>query len=415
MTECVVDGRLPPGVDLAEVAARFGALLRSAGLPVGTDRCERFARAVTVARPRTTEQLRWCARSTMATDPGQIEVLDRVFDAVFRGLADPADERGDPNAPSLHAPPTRSVSAPGGFGGKAGGSANAGAPSAGAGTRDRREIGLPALASATERLAGRDFAELSAAELALLADVMSQLTLATPPRRSRRTRRVPHGDRVDLRATLRQAHRSGGDPLDLVRHRPRHKPRRLVVLCDISGSMEPYARAMLQLLYCAAGGNRAEVFTFATRLTRLTSVLARSAPGRALERAGRAAPDWSGGTRIGAALKEFTDRYGRRGLARGAVILVISDGWETGDPAPLGREMARLSRLAYRIVWVNPRTQSPRYRPLVGGMAAAWPHCDAVVSAHQLTALSDLIAALADPVRRRTELIRPQHSIQEEH
>jgi hypothetical protein len=263
-------------------------------------------------------------------------------------------------------------------------------------------IDVPSAASAGERLGGRDFAELSVAELALLADLMSRLRLATPPRRSRRLRPVPHGERIDLRATLRMGRRTGGDPVRIVRHRPRDRPRRLVALCDISRSMEPYARAMLQLLYCAAGGTRAEVFTFATRLTRLTPVLARSAPAIALRRAGEAAPDWSGGTRIGAALKEFTDRYGRRGLARGAVILIISDGWETGDPAPLGRQMARLSRLAYRIVWVNPRTASPRYRPLVGGMAAAWPHCDAVVSAHRLTALSDLIDALADPRRRRT-------------
>jgi uncharacterized protein with von Willebrand factor type A (vWA) domain len=171
--------------------------------------------------------------------------------------------------------------------------------------------------------------------------------------------------------------------------------------------MEPYARSMLQLLYCAAGGSRAEVFTFATRLTRLTRVLARSRPGAALERAGRAAPDWSGGTRIGAALKEFNDRYGRRGLARGAVVLVISDGWDTGEPALVEREMARLSRVAYRIVWANPRTQSPRYRPLVGGMAAALPYCDAVVSAHRLTALDELTAALAVPdVRRRRPPVR---------
>jgi uncharacterized protein with von Willebrand factor type A (vWA) domain len=206
---------------------------------------------------------------------------------------------------------------------------------------------------------------------------------------------------VDLRATLRQAHRTGGDPVRLLRRRRRERPRRLVVLCDISGSMEPYARAMLQLLYCAQGAARAEVFVFATRLTRLTPALRRGGSAGALVRAGTAAPDWSGGTRIGAAVTEFLRRYGRRGMARGAVVLVISDGWETGDPGQLGRAMARLSQLAYRIVWVNPRTQSPRYRPLVGGMAAAWPYCDAVVSAHRVDALGELIAALA-AVRSRT-------------
>ncbi len=158
---------------------------------------------------------------------------------------------------------------------------------------------------------------------------------------------------------------------------------------------------MIQLLYCATGGARAEVFTFATRLTRLTNELASARPGAALERAGQAAPDWSGGTRIGAALKEFNDLYGCRGMARGAVVLIISDGWETGDPALLGEQMARLSRVAHRIVWANPRTQSSRYRPEVGGMAAAWPYCDAVVSAHRLTALAELMAALADPTRPR--------------
>jgi uncharacterized protein with von Willebrand factor type A (vWA) domain len=390
-------------LDLADVAARFGARLRAAGLPVGPDRCQRFARAVTLAAPRTTQQLRWCARATLAADPGQLAVLDRVFDEVFGGLADPADGRGDPNAPRVPAVAGRATPA-GRSDVDGGGTGVAGAN--GSRTEPSTKLAVHARASAAERLSGRDFADLSLPELALLADVMSQLRLATPLRRTRRTRRVAHGDRVDLRATLRLGRRTGGDPVRLVRQRHRERPRRLVALCDISRSMEPYAHAMLQLLYCAAGGTRAEVFTFATRLTRLTPVLARADPALALRRAGQAAPDWSGGTRIGSALREFTDRYGRRGLARGAVVLVISDGWETGDPAVLGREMARLSRLAYRIVWVNPRTQSPRYRPLVGGMAAAWPHCDAVVSAHRLSALSELTDALADPVRRRTNVLR---------
>jgi uncharacterized protein with von Willebrand factor type A (vWA) domain len=382
--------------DLATLVARFGALLRAAGLPVGPDRCERFARAVLLARPATTRQLRWCARATLAADPGQIEVLDRVFDAVFGGIEDPADQRGDPNAPGDQAPRAARSGAAGG------GSVQV---DAGTGRGNGTPAAVPALASAVERLASRDFAELTPAELALLADVMRQLTLATPTRRSRRTRTVAHGSRVDLRATLRRAHRTGGDPARLIRRRVRDKPRRLVALCDISGSMEPYARAMLQLLYCANGGARAEVFTFATRLTRLTRVLARTRPGPALERAGSAAPDWSGGTRIGAALAEFNRRYGRPGIARGAIVLIISDGWETGDAGQVGREMATLSRLAYRIVWVNPRTRSARYQPLAGGMAAAWPFCDAVVSAHRLDALSELLAALAD---RRPDPRRPK-------
>jgi hypothetical protein len=377
------------------VAAEFGALLRAAGLPVGADRCARFARAVTVARPATVDRLRWCARATLAAGPDQIEVLDRVFDAVFGGWFDPVSDRGDPTA-RVDAPannrqpeePATDATAPAGRRSAAGDGRPAGST-----------VEAPSVATAAERLAARDFADLSPAELAALADAMSRLRLATPPRRSRRTTRVPHGHRVDLRSTLRLGRRTGGDPATLVHRRPREKPRRLVVLCDISGSMEPYARAMLHLLYRAAGAARAEVFTFATRLTRLTRILAGAPPAAALEKAGRAAPDWSGGTRIGAALKDFVDRYGRRGTARGAVVLIVSDGWDTGPPEDLAREMRRLSRLAYRIVWANPRTQSPRYRPLVGGMAAAWPYCDAVVSAHSLIALDDLLDALADTRR----------------
>jgi len=257
------------------------------------------------------------------------------------------------------------------------------------------------LGSASERLAGTDFAELSPGELSLLAGAMRRLTLAVPERRSRRQRRGPRGRQADLRSTLRYARRTGAEPFGIIRKNPVRRPRKLVVLCDISGSMEPYARAMLQLLYCAAGGARAEVFSFATRLTRLTGALAQPRPGPALQRAGQAAPDWLGGTRIGACLKGFNDAFGCRGLARGAVVVVVSDGWDTGDPAVLRREMARLSRVAFRIVWVNPRARRPGYRPLAGGMAAAWPYCDAVVSASRLDALGELTAALADPVRRR--------------
>ncbi len=235
---------------------------------------------------------------------------------------------------------------------------------------------------------------------------MRGITLAVPLRRSRRERRRPGGPRTDMRATLRQARRTGGHAFALIGRAPARRPRRMVVLCDISGSMEPYARAMIQLLYCAAGGARAEVFSFATRLTRLTPALSRSLPGPALERAGQAAPDWLGGTKIGEALREFNDSYGRRGMARGAVVLIVSDGWDTGDPDLVRREMERLSLVAYRIVWVNPRTKSAGYQPLAGGMAAAWPHCDAVVSAHTVQALDQLTAALADPVRRRVP-VRP--------
>jgi uncharacterized protein with von Willebrand factor type A (vWA) domain len=206
---------------------------------------------------------------------------------------------------------------------------------------------------------------------------------------------------------MRQAQHYGGEVIQLSHKARVVRPRRLIVLCDISGSMEPYARALLMLMYVlygaqsqgaqsqARGAQRPELFSFATRLTRLSPALAAASPDTMLIKAGEAAPDWSGGTRIGGALKEFNDRYGAPGMARGALVLIISDGWDTGDPELLRQQMARLDRLAYRIVWANPRTQSPRYRPEVGGMAAAWPFCDAVVSAHNLDALDDLLAALS--------------------
>ncbi|HUY61265.1 MAG TPA: VWA domain-containing protein [Candidatus Dormibacteraeota bacterium] len=159
--------------------------------------------------------------------------------------------------------------------------------------------------------------------------------------------------------------------------------------------MEPYAQAYLQLLHCAAHTARAEAFTFATRLTRLTRLLRSATPAAALERAGRAAPDWSGGTRIGPALQAFLDRYGRRGLAHGAVVLVVSDGWERGDAALVGVQMARLARLAHRVVWVNPRKAAEDFQPLAGGMAAALPYCDAFVSGHSLEAMAEVAKALA--------------------
>jgi uncharacterized protein with von Willebrand factor type A (vWA) domain len=390
--------------DLASLAARFSAALRAAGLVVGAERSARFTRAVTLVEPVTTRQLYWCALATLVADPADVAVLDRVFAMVFGGMADPAQWRGaDPDLDTMTTPPppaapSSKVGAP-----PAGGAASAAGPTQAG--RPQSTAPYRALAAAAERLSTRDFAALDPDELRQLATVMRELTLATPQRRSRRQRPSPHGHRVDLRATLRQARRSGGYPVRLRLRRPQQRPRRLVVLCDISGSMEPYARAMLQLVYCAAG-TRAEVFTFATRLTRLTRIfgragLARSRPDVALRRAGLTAPDWSSGTRIGAALKEFNDRYGCRGLARGAVVLVISDGWETGDPTLLGAQLARLSKVAYRIVWANPRTASPGYAPLVGGMAAAWPYCDAVVSAHRLDALDELTAAIADAQRNR--------------
>jgi uncharacterized protein with von Willebrand factor type A (vWA) domain len=241
---------------------------------------------------------------------------------------------------------------------------------------------------------------LEPGELAALYGLMTRLRIAAPVRRTRRAVHDRRGERIDLRRTLRASLRSGGEPARLARRRRRVVPRRIVLLCDISGSMEPYARAYLQFLTVARDG---EAFVFATRLTRVTRALATRSPERAIQRAAAAAPDWSSGTRIGAALKAFNERHGRRGMARGAVVVILSDGWERGDPALVGREMARLARLAYRIVWVNPRVSAAGFSPRVGGMAAALPHIDALVSGHSLAALHEVIAAIGDERSRKLE------------
>jgi uncharacterized protein len=423
----------PVAVDVAAVTAEFGAALHEAGVPADPGRCERFARAVSVMRPRTLRELHACGLATLVSGPEQIEIYDRIFAAAFgaRLLAPAPGATMPPGAATGPRPPGSSPRT-------ADGPAAGPPPDLRRGDRPAPEEddSLPwrTVAAAAERLSSRDFADLSEAELRLLEELMRRQVITTPPRRSRRQHTAPAGRRPDLRTTLRRARRTDGEALRIARQTSRLRPRRLIVLCDISASMEPYARAMLQLLYCAShgraspggaspgraspgwaslgraspgaagqrgvsqrGGRSAEVFTFATRLTRITTELATARPETVLARAGAAAPDWSGGTRIGASVREFNDRYGAPGLARGAVVLIISDGWETGDATELGQQMARLHRLAYRIVWANPRTKSPRYQPKVSGMAAAWPYCDAVVSAHSLDAIGDLLAALAQP------------------
>jgi uncharacterized protein with von Willebrand factor type A (vWA) domain len=389
----------PDGFDLPLLAARFGRAVRDAGIPCSPERSVRFARALEIAPPGGRDRLYWTARTVFVSSHAQVPAFDGVFARVFDGLVDPADTRGDQDAP----PPAGSErgdrppppGAPRSSASEPGGSPRASSSPAAAPDDELRgrEVAVP-VASADERLASNDFADLQPDELNALRRLMTQLKVATPLRRTRRARRARRGEHLDVRATLRASHRTGGDPVRRLRRRRvlRHRP--LVVLCDVSGSMEPYSRAFRMFLPSAVGGADAEAFVFATRLTRLTRALRGHQPELAIARAAAAAPDWSGGTRIGAALQRFDDDYGRRGLARGAVVVIVSDGWEVGDPERVGREMARLARLAHRIVWVNPRLAAPGFEPTAGGMAAALPYCDALVGGHNLLALGDAIAAI---------------------
>ena len=392
---------LQQAADLAAVVGGFGQILHAAGVPTTPERCGRLAGSIDVARPATVKDLYWLARVTLVSDRAQLEVFDRVFAQVFAGIWDPAEVRGDSSSPAPSAA-RRGQAQPGRARddhaavrqSKTPTPSLAGDDGASESDEDRAESVLAAVSS-DERLRNQEFASMTVEELIELRALMSRLALAPPLRRVRRTARHRHGASVDMRATMQRSLRTNGEPVDLVRRRRRRRPRRLVVLCDISGSMEPYARAYLQLLHSAVGGADAEAFVFATRLTRITKLLHDTNPDQAMFRAGRLAPDWSGGTRIGHAIKSFNDQFGRRGMARNAVIVVVSDGWERDDPNVLGTEMERLSLVAHRIIWVNPRKAASNYQPSAGGMAAALPHVDVFVSGHSLGAIDQLLDAIA--------------------
>jgi uncharacterized protein with von Willebrand factor type A (vWA) domain len=368
----------------------LGRALRDAGLPVTPDRSATFAEAVALTGARSRDEVYWAARFAYVTGRDQVPVFDAVFAAVVEGIEDPAEQRGELAAP----PPAQARraaaphdAAPRGAPGDAGQlepSPHSAVQAAGT------PVELPSAASELERLKDTRLDLLTDAELALLA----RLTFTPPRRRARRTRASHRGEHLDVRATLRRSRRTAGDPVERLHRRRRSRPRPLVALLDVSGSMAPYARAYLLLLEGAARGARAETFVFATRLTRVTRALQQGRAPEALRRASAQAPDWAGGTRIGAALHRFNDRHGRRGMARGAVVVILSDGWERGDPALVGRELERLARLAHRIVWVNPRVAAPGFRPVTGGMAAALPHIDELVSGHSPRALETVIAAI---------------------
>jgi uncharacterized protein with von Willebrand factor type A (vWA) domain len=393
-------------LDLPPLVGALSRRLHDAGVPMTPGRSADFARALTLVRPISRRRLYWTARSVFVSDQSHLNAFDAVFHSIFGSAGDreefapqaaqtvpaPADDRprsdhktaaGDAESrPSGQDPRANVSSSP---------------PRADDDQdEDQAEIEIPlAMASDEERLLRKRFDELEPEELAQLYQLMSRLKLCTPTRRTRRYVTGRRGQRIDMRRTLRNSLRTGGDPIRLARRRRRIARRRLVMLCDISGSMEPYARAYLQFLTCAAGsGPHAEAFAFATRLTRLTRALASRHPERAIQRAAAAAPDWSSGTRIGEALKDFNDRHGRPGMARGAIVVILSDGWERGDPIVLGREMQRLARLAHRIVWVNPRVSSSGFSVQAAGMIAALPHCDALVSGHNLRALDEVVDAI---------------------
>ena len=361
----------------------FGRVLREVGLEVGPGRVADALRGLDVVDLKRQEDVYFALRQTLVARQDELDLFDRAFNAWFL------------RAPVL--PPVRTTDRPAEQQ-KIGESLS----DASGGEQDE-ELGDPLElgASGHELLRDKDFAEMTPDEYRRVRRLIAAIAGNRPLRDSRRRRSDPRGDRLDMRRLIRQSLRTGGDPVDRPYRARKEVPRKLVVLCDVSGSMDAYARALVLFLHAAVGsGPGVEAFAFGTRLSRLTPELGTRDPESALKKCTEAVTDWGSGTRIGASLKEFNDLYGKRALSRGAVVVIVSDGWERQDPELVGREMARLSRAAYAVVWVNPLKGNPEYQPLAGGMRAALPYIDRFLSGHNLRSLEELAAVLAGIERR---------------
>ena len=382
----------------------FGRILREGGLEVGPGRLQDGLLALDSVRLDNRDEVYWALRCAIVSRRDDLEAFDAAF-ATFWERA--------PRAAVTHRPPLMQLDVPAQDHRDprhvdAHQVENEADDGEGDGDGEDEELPIAAVYSADELLRERDFARFGPDELRRARALVERIAMASPRRRSLRNQASHDGRKLDLRRTLHQAMRTGGHPIERAWRTPKTVPRRLIFLVDVSGSMEPYARAMTMFLQAAVrSGRHVEAFTFGTRLTRLTPYLVGRDPDRALERAARAVPDWAGGTRIGENLKAFNDVWGRRALTRGAVVVIASDGWERGDPQLLGGEMARLQRAAHTVVWVNPLAGGEGYRPLVAGMAAALPYVDLFLPGHNLKALEALADALDSiPARRHAASIR---------
>lgn len=365
----------PSEGDVVTDLVEFAVSLRDAGIVIGPTQLSAYVGALATLDPTNLADLYWAGRATLVNRHADIATYDRAFRRHFL-----ADEQ--PSSSALTPPDDPSAEPDIDLAGEPG---------------EGEEEASPAgsLASAVEILRAKDFAEYTPDELAALAVLMEDIVVTTPERRILRTERATRGDRLDLRRALRSALREDDAAVLRAWRRRRTRPRPLVLLLDISGSMADYSRALLQFAHGAVRANGSvEVFCFGTRLTRVTEPLAASTPDAALARASGEVADWEGGTTIGAALGEYCRVWGRRAGFRGAVVMICSDGLEWGDPGLLGAEMGRLARLSHRIVWVNPLKADDRYEPLARGMQAALPHVDVFVSGHNLATLEDLASLL---------------------
>lgn len=377
--------RLLRSTPAERMAVAFARILRGAelGVPIGS--VLMFVEALGQVGLTDRSGVYWAARATLVHHPEDIDIFDRAFAAfwdqtgdvgpavetevqeITLAIDDDSDSESDDESATASDDPT-----------------------------------LTLRFSPVEVLRDKDFGAYDDEELRLAQDLMARLRFAGPPRRSFRSVPAARRGRPDLRATLRSAIGAGGEPIRRHWREPGDRLRRLVLLLDVSGSMEPYARAMLRFVHAAvAGRQRVEAFSLGTRLTRVTKELHSRDPDRALRQASERVQDWSGGTRLGECLRQFNDQWGVRGMARGAIVVVLSDGWDRGDPAVLGEQMCRLQRIAYDLIWVNPLKVTPGYAPLARGMAAALPYVDHFVEGHSLAAMEELANVIAGVSARR--------------
>ena len=381
----------PPDVELPSdpaerMAVGFARVLRGLGVRVPPSSTVSFAEAIGKVGMADRSAVFWAGRSTMIQRPEDIPLYDTAF-AIYWQQRHAENIRVDGTPP----PVTLAVDQD-----------DDGAPESG--DDENEDPGdIQALRfSRVEVLTEKDFSDCTDQELAELTQLMARLKFTNHTRRSRR--QVPvkgRGDRPDLRRTVQWALRHHGEPYRWAHTSAATRPRRLVLLLDVSGSMEAYARALIRFLHAAtASRNRVEAFTMGTRLTRITRHLSNRDPDAALKRVTPEVHDWAGGTRLGDGLAQFNDKWGIRGMARGSVVVILSDGWERGDAGELADQMQRLHRVTHQLIWVNPLKASPGYEPLAAGMAAALPHVDRFVpgnSYRSLEQLAAIIAGAADP------------------
>jgi uncharacterized protein with von Willebrand factor type A (vWA) domain len=373
----LVDGMVGRLGDLTSV-------LRAQGTRVGVGELQNAVRCLECVDVTSREEVRLALRTVLCSQHADLERFDLAFTAVFGDgrvplAEDPLSDLGSIERAAL---PSMAMPDP---------EAEPTRPAAeGAET-------LPAAWSDIELLREKDFARYTEAEMAVARQLIARLARRHPTRLSRRTRPSHRrGHTPDLRQTVHRSLRTGGEPLHRRWRTPTRRPRQVVLVCDVSGSMAPYARMLLQYMHaCVVARRRVEAFAFGTRLTRITQELAGRDHDRALDRAAAVVTDFSGGTRIGAAIAELNRVHGRR-LGRGSVVVVLSDGWDRGEPEQLDVEMARLRRAAYRLVWLNPLAAHPDYEPLARGMQAAVPHTDRLLAGNSLGSLEQLAELLEE-------------------